>query len=90
MECKPNEPCYIVQGRLNSMSPTISSITTDLQYQTEPTLVKRTKFEAAQRAQSILGRTNRIGRIPFVRPYLVGLNILTYGLILVDPLDRLE
>lgn len=90
MECKPNDPCYIVQGRLNTMSPTISSITTDLQYRTEPTLEKRSKFEAAQRAESILSETNRIGRIPFFRPYLIGLNLLTYGLIIIDPLDRLE
>jgi len=69
----------------------IGEVTTSLTYQTEgSTDRKRTKFEAAQRAQSVLKPTNRIGRIPFFRPYLVGLNVLTYGLIVIDPLDRLE
>ncbi len=90
MECKPNAPCYIVQGRLNTMSPTISSITTDLQYQTEPTLVKRTKFEAAERAFDVLAEFNAFAKVPFFRPYIYGLNLLTYGLIIIDPLDRLE
>ena len=90
MECKPNDPCYIVQGRLNSMSPTISSITTDLQYRTEPTLEKRSKFEAAERAFDVLAEFNAFSKVPFFRPYIYGLNALTYGLILIDPLDRLE
>ena len=75
----------------SNSSIAVGSIMTDLTYRTKASEErKRTKFEAAQRAQSILRPTNRIGRIPFFRPYLVGLNVLTYGLILVDPLDRLE
>jgi hypothetical protein len=69
----------------------IGEVTTNLTYQTEgSTDRKRTKSEAAERAQWMLRPTNRIGRIPFFRPYLLGLNVLTYGLIMIDPLDRLE
>ena len=75
----------------SNASITVGSVMTDLTYRTEGSGErKRTKLEAAERAQSMLRPTNRIGRIPFFRPYLIGLNVLTYGLILVDPLDRLE
>lgn len=75
----------------SNSSIAIGSVMTDLTYRTQTSGErKRTKLEAAQRAQSMLRPTNRIGRIPFFRPYLLGLNVLTYGLILVDPLDRLE
>lgn len=74
----------------SNASITVGSVMTDLTYQVEASNQKRTKLQATQRAQSVLRPTNRIGRIPFFRPYLIGLNVLTYGLILVDPLDRLE
>lgn len=75
----------------SNSSIAVGSVMTDLMYRTEGSDGrKRTKLEAAERAQSVLRPTNRIGRIPFFRPYLVGLNVLTYGLILIDPLDRLE
>lgn len=75
----------------SNSSIAIGSVMSDLTYQTEGSGDrKRTKSEAAQRAQSILRPTNRIGKIPFFRPYLIGLNVLTYGLIIIDPLDRLE
>jgi len=75
----------------SNASITVGSVMTDLTYRTEGSGErKRTKLEAAERAQSMLRPTNRIGKIPFFRPYLIGLNVLTYGLILIDPLDRLE
>lgn len=92
MVCKPTDPCWVYEGQLNMMSPsmvTVGSITSDIS-NVEPSFRQRTKFEAAQRAQSLLRPTNRIGRIPFFRPYIYALNALTYGLILIDPLDRLE
>ena len=90
MECKPSDPCYLFQGRVNIMSPRMGTITTNLQYRPEPELVKRTKAEAGVRAFNVLSKTNRLAKIPFVRPYIYALNTLTFGLIIVDPLDRLE
>ena len=52
---------------------------------------KRTVAEAMQRANeagSPLWRATRT--IPFLRPYGIALQALTYGLIMVDPLDRLD
>ncbi len=52
---------------------------------------RRTKLEAIDRASGKLDAVNlALKGIPFFRPYVIGLNLLTYGLILVDPLDRLE
>lgn len=53
-------------------------------------IVRRTKSDAAGRAYDVLTYVNPIAKNPFLRPYIYGLNLLTYGLILVDPLDRLE
>jgi hypothetical protein len=71
------------------MSPsmvTVGSIKTQF---SRATFEQRTKSEAIERAQEKLAIVNRTF-IPFFRPYVFGLNLLTYGLILVDPLDRLE
>jgi len=90
MVCKPTDPCYVFQGRLNMMSPsmvTIGSITTRF---SPATSEQRTKAEAAERVLNVLKEVNPFAKIPFLRPYIYGLNLLTYGLILVDPLDRLE
>ena len=72
------------------MSPsmvTVGSITTRF---SSATPEQRTKAEAAERAYDVLTNVNPFSKIPFLRPYIYGLNLLTYGLILVDPLDRLE
>jgi len=96
MVCKPNEDCYRYAGMVASMSDNMSTTFEFKPYYgdngpEQNQYRKRTKFEAAIRAQEQLGDINRtLGTNPFFRPYLVGLNILTYGLILVDPLDRLE
>ena len=94
MVCKPTDPCYVYQGKLNTMSPSIvavGSITSDISTPRGPQLVKRSKGDAIIRAEDKLSKVNRTLRgIPIVRPYVLGLNLLTYGLILVDPLDRLE
>ena len=90
MDCKPTDPCYVYQGMLNMMSPsmvTIGSITTKF---SSADAEQRTKAEAAGRAYDVLNNVNPFAKIPFLRPYIYGLNLLTYGLILVDPLDRLE
>ena len=72
-------------------SITIGSVMTDLTYKTNSGKQKRTTGEAIDRAMGSLGFINRATRgIPFLRQYVIGLNVLTYGLILIDPLDRLE
>lgn len=93
MQCKPTDPCYTFNGMLNVMSGsiTIGTVATDLG--TRPiqlTKIKRTKFEAAARANDALKEINAFTTVPFFRPYIYALNALTYGLILIDPLDRLE
>ena len=93
MPCKPSDPCYIYQGMLRTMNPsmvTVGSITADISTSNGPQLMQRTKLEAAGRAYDVLTNVNPFAKIPFLRPYIYGLNLLTYGLILVDPLDRLE
>lgn len=60
-------------------------------YEPGPTTRKRTVSEALTRAHgtgSPLWKVTR--RVPFLAPYSYALQGLTYGLILVDPLDRLE
>ena len=93
MPCKPSDPCYVYQGMLRTMNPsmvTIGSITADVSTSSGPQLMQRTKLEAAGRAYDVLTNVNPFAKIPFLRPYIYGLNLLTYGLIVVDPLDRLE
>jgi hypothetical protein len=93
MPCKPTDPCYIYQGQLRTMSPsivTVGSITVDISTSSGPQLMQRTRGEAAIRAYDVLNKVNPFTKIPFLRPYIYGLNLLTYGLIVVDPLDRLE
>jgi len=69
---------------------TVGSITSNIS-PVQPPDRARSKLEAIDRASSRLAGINRAFRgIPFFRPYVLGLNVLTYGLILVDPLDRLE
>lgn len=68
----------------------VGSVTTELRGPGVPQLVRRTKFEAGQRAFDALSKVNQFAKIPFVRPYIYTLNVLTYGLIIIDPLDRLE
>jgi len=93
MICKPTDPCYVFNGRLRSMSNsmvTVRSITSDVRGPSESQLQKRSKFEAGQRAFDVLSDINAFAKVPFFRPYIYALNALTYGLILIDPLDRLE
>ena len=71
-------------------SITIGSVMTDLTYQTPSEKRKRSKFEAAGRATEHLASWRQIRKVPFFRPYFYALAGITYGLILLDPLDRLE
>ena len=71
-------------------SITIGSVMTDLTYQTPSEKRKRSKFEAAGRATEQLASFRQIRKVPFFQPYFYALAGITYGLILLDPLDRLE
>lgn len=52
---------------------------------------KRTKAEAIERVQEPVQVFAELGgAFPLTRPYARGLTALTYGFILLDPLDRLE
>jgi hypothetical protein len=64
-------------------------VMTDLTYETPAEKRRRSKFEASQRAFDVTRQLNPLAKVPFLRPYIFGLNVLTYGLILLDPLDRL-
>ena len=75
---------------MNPSIVTIGSITADVSTSSGPQLMQRTRGEAAGRAYDVLTNVNPFAKIPFLRPYIYGLNLLTYGLIVVDPLDRLE
>ena len=60
-------------------------------YEPGPFTRKRTVAEALARAQSQGSPLWKLGkRFPFTQPYAYALQGLTYGLILIDPLDRLE
>ena len=55
------------------------------------TMQKRTVAEAMKRANSAGSPLWRAARtIPFLKPYGYALQAVTYGLIMVDPLDRLD
>jgi hypothetical protein len=69
---------------------TVRSVTSDVRGPSESQLQKRTKFEAGVRVFDVLSDINPFAKVPFLRPYIYALNALTYGLILIDPLDRLE
>jgi hypothetical protein len=71
-------------------SITIGSVMTNLTYKTPAEKRTRSKFEASQRAFDVTRQLNPLAKVPFFRPYIFGLNVITYGLILLDPLDRLE
>ena len=82
----PGQPVEQPIGRIR-----IGEVTTNLTYQTASENRQRTTGEALTRVEGPLAGINRAVRgIPFFRPYIIGLNVLTYGLILIDPLDRLE
>ncbi len=59
-------------------------------YEPGPSTRKRTVTEALQRANKASPVIRRLKGIPFTRPYAYLLQGLTVGLIVVDPLDRLE
>jgi hypothetical protein len=59
-------------------------------YEAAPSTRKRTVGEALLRANKASPMVRRLKRIPFTRPYAYLLQGLAVGLILVDPLDRLE
>ena len=97
MTCKPTDSCFVFAGRLRTMSNEFERIGIDKPIRTTQPVNrdgmerKRTIAEAMARANdagSPLWRTTRT--IPFLRPYGIALQALTYGLIMVDPLDRLD
>lgn len=96
MKCKPSDPCYLFGGKLNTMSPRLNASRSPTglritEASTASSMRRRTVAEALIRAQeqgSPLWRTAK--QFPFTKPYAYVLQGLTYALILVDPLDRLE
>jgi len=97
MLCKPDDPCYVFQGKLGMMSRTLQR--QQLLHDVDDTNVpagekvfqRRTINEAFARvndAGSPLWRGAK--QVPFFKPYGYLLQGLTYALIVVDPLDRLE
>lgn len=51
---------------------------------------RRTVSEAQERASSFISGARVLQRVPMLKPYAMLFQVLTYGFILVDPLDRLE
>jgi len=91
MECKPTDPCYVFQGRMNMMSPSLVQPSPSLaSSRSIPQYRQRTTVEALDRADDVLDMLGVARAIPIVRPYVRALELLTYGLIILDPLDRLE
>lgn len=91
MECKPTDPCYVFQGRMNMMSPSLVQPSPSLESSSSMSQYRqRTTGEALDRADDALNILGVARAIPILRPYFRGLELLTYGLIILDPLDRLE
>ena len=96
MQCKPSEPCYRFGGKLNTMSGALnrsrsSSGLAITQDSSSSSMRRRTVGEALVRAGEQGSPIWRgFKRIPFFKPYAYGLQGLTYALILIDPLDRLD
>lgn len=93
MICKPGQPCWTFGGKVNSMSDEMARPRTvsGLQIHPSDTKVRRTVPEALQRANELGSPLWRAMRVfPLTAPYGLALQGLTYGLIVVDPLDRLE
>jgi len=97
MLCKPEDPCFVYQGKLNIMSRNLargelnSRINSGNESAIEKTFRRRTVAEAFARANEIGAPIFRGAKqVPFFRPYVYLLQGLTYVLIAVDPLDRLE
>ena len=93
MECKPGQPCWIFGGKVNSMSNEMarSRSVSGLQIQPSNTKVRRSVPDALKRANEVGSPLWRAMRVfPLTAPYGLALQGLTYGLIVVDPLDRLE
>ncbi len=96
MSCKPSDPCYQFGGKVNSMSSKLNvSQSPEGLPLTEPAvrdgMRRRTVGEAMQRAQGVGSPVWKLAKqYPFAKPYAYALQGLTYALILVDPLDRLE
>ena len=98
MTCKPADPCYRFGGKVNSMSARLSTVQARSPegipvptVKPNPTYRRRTVSEALERA---IGAGSPIWQqakqYPFTKPYAYALQGLTYALILVDPLNRLE
>ena len=97
MMCNPEDPCFVYQGKLNMMSRDLARgelntrIDSGNESAIEKTFRRRTVAEAFARANdagSPLWRGAK--QVPFLNPYAYLLQGLTYALIVVDPLDRLE
>jgi hypothetical protein len=71
----------------------VGDITSHLAPYREPgqtVMRKRTRLEALQRVGEPLGVIGQAGKVPFFAPYTKAVQLLTVGLIFVDPLNRLE
>jgi len=96
MNCKPGTPCYEFAGKLESMSPRLNKSVSPEGYpiveaSRKTSMRRRSVNEALARvkgAGSPLWKTGK--RYPFTKPYAYALQGLTYALVLVDPLDRLD
>jgi hypothetical protein len=88
----------LVSRRMMMLSPkdqpaTVSfSVTSTLTPRpADPTWRKRSRTEAMARAELITGMVTSAGQVfPIARPYTTLFNLTFSGLVLVDPLNRLE
>ena len=98
MGCKPLDPCYAYSGKLGMMSTKFaanraieSPVIDQLQTTRSQQYRRRTVGEALARVQDAGSPLWKVGKsYPFTKPYAYLLQGLTYAMVLVDPLDRLE
>lgn len=94
MVCRPQDPCYQFGGKIKTMSKVMAAPRTPTGLPVETTEAgprRRTVGEAVERATGAGSPIWKTGKqFPFTKPYAYALQGLTYALILVDPLDRLE
>lgn len=94
-KCEPGTTCNMFLGRLTMMGntdPTPAVATADF---TNPSstssMRRRTVTEAIERAMGPVDlASDTFKMFPLSRPYAKALKAMTYGLIVLDPLDRLE
>lgn len=95
MDCRPQDPCYQFGGKIKTMSDVLAAPQTPTGLPsgnlTETGLRKRTVPEAIMRARGhpLFRISSGLKKTPLA-PYAMLFQGLTYGLILLDPGNRLE